>query len=378
MGYDEFLLTVNASAIVILLALASLLCAATRFRGESSYAACIIVLTTVPVYLYNLCRSLRWYEAAIVLAPLAYSVNTTLMPLLWLFVQRSFRRGYRFRLAALLHFMPAAACLALFCIAVFTLPATQRYGFMEHENTGDDTWLGNLNYAVLLAQMIAYFTLIFRYLRRAKRYIRENYSDAQWLHKLWIPRLMTLFASLFVVVMVCYFIWPRTDAWLIQILNVVAMGYLIYKELTPQQPQPAANEEKGNRCTVPDTDANDSREDMELLRSYAAEVRCYLETSGVYTNPDLSLRDVAQATGISSNNLSKAINAVLGKTFFELINGMRIEASKELLMNKKKLRLTIETIAEKCGFNSPATFCRAFKKSMGISTSEWLKSSENE
>lgn len=377
MGYDEFLLTVNASAIIILLALASLLCAATRFRGESSYAACIIVFTTVPVYLYNLCRSLQWYDVAFVLAPVGYSVNLTLMPLLWLFVQRSFNPGYRFRALRLLHFLPAVACLALFCAEVFTLPASQRYGFMEHENTGDDTRLGDVNYALLLAQVVAYFTLIFRYLRRAKRYIRENYSDAQWLHKLWIPRLITLFASLFVVVMVCYFLWPRTDAWLIQVLNVVAMGYLIYKELTPATAQPAGNEEKESRC-APGTDAAADREETELLRGYAETVCQYLQTSGVYTNPDLSLRDVAQATGISSNNLSKAINAVLGKNFFELVNGMRIEKSKTLLLEKKERLLTIETIAEQCGFNSPSIFCRAFKKSMGMTTSQWLKSSKND
>ena len=39
------------------------------------------------------------------------------------------------------------------------------------------------------------------------------------MQKEWIPKLMILFAALFVTVMTCYAIWPRTDAWLIQILN---------------------------------------------------------------------------------------------------------------------------------------------------------------
>ena len=239
--------------------------------------------------------------------------------------------------------------------------------------------------------MFAYYALIFRFLHRMKDYIRRNLSDAEYLRKLWIPRFMTLTAALFLVVFVAYVLWPRTDAWLIQILNVVAMSYLVYKELPPADaplPQVAAEEEEepaadADSAALPPANHADEApppgtpSDMELLRSYASRVRCYLETSGVYTNPDLSLRDVAQATGIYSKNLSKAINVVLGKTFFELVNGMRIEKSKTLLINKKELNLTIETIAEKCGFNSPSTFCRAFKKSMGISTSEWLKSSEN-
>ena len=48
------------------------------------------------------------------------------------------------------------------------------------------------------------------------------------MQKEWIPKLMILFAALFVTVMTCYAIWPRTDAWLIQILNVMAMSFLVY------------------------------------------------------------------------------------------------------------------------------------------------------
>ena len=58
MGYDDFILTVNSSSIIILLGMAAVLLAATRFRGENGYAAAIIVLPNVPVYLYNMSRML--------------------------------------------------------------------------------------------------------------------------------------------------------------------------------------------------------------------------------------------------------------------------------------------------------------------------------
>ena len=65
MGYNEFILIVNAASVIILLVMALLLCLAARFKGESSYAAMIIVVSTVPVYIYNVCRSLQLYEVAI-------------------------------------------------------------------------------------------------------------------------------------------------------------------------------------------------------------------------------------------------------------------------------------------------------------------------
>lgn len=84
MDYTQIILTVNTSSIVILVILAFILLAATRFRGENGYAAAIIVVPNIPVYLYNVSRMLGWHDIAFFLFPISYSVNTTLLPLLWL------------------------------------------------------------------------------------------------------------------------------------------------------------------------------------------------------------------------------------------------------------------------------------------------------
>ena len=113
--------------------------------------------------------------------------------------------------------------------------------------------------------------------------------------------------------------------------------------------------------------------DIEQLQKIADNVNDYLITSEAYVNPNLSLCDVSKATGITYNNISRAINLVLNKNFFLLINEMRIEKSKSMLMEKKKLGFTLETIAEQCGFNSQVTYCNVFKRHMGMTTNQWLK-----
>ena len=392
MGYDEFVLIVNVASVIILLVMALLLCLAARFKGESSYAAMIIVVSTVPVYIYNVCRSLELYEVAICFAPIAFSVNLMLMPLLWLLVQRGFNPYFRLTPLRLLHFLPAVLSLILFCVSVFSLPQSQRYDFMINENMGDDTWLGDVNYTMVLLQLVGYFYAIFRHLRRVKHFVRSHYSAAELQRKVWIPRFIGLFAAMFVVVMVCYALWPRTDAWLLQLLTVIIMGYLLYAELA------IALFERYRKDTVtttvaaeaeaefiytevksqPQPEADNGKEEMQKLEQYAHQVEEYLRTSEVYVNPNLSLKDVATATGISSKNLSKSINATLGKNFFDLVNGFRIEKSKALLMSKKEKGLTLETIAEQCGFNSRITFNNAFKKVIGVTTTEWLKLNRGE
>jgi len=307
-------------------------------------------------------------------------------------VQRGFNPYYRFTPLRLLHFLPAVLSLILFCASVFSLPQSQRYDFMIHENTGDDTWLGDVNYTMVLLQLIGYFYAIFRYLHKVKHFVRSHYSAAELQRKLWIPRFTTLFAAMFAVVMVCYALWPRTDAWLLQLLTVVIMGYLLYSELAialferyrnDAVTATAAAEAEAEFIATevkpqPQPEADNSKEEMQKLEQYARQVEEYLRASEVYVDPNLSLKDVATATGISSKNLSKSINATLGKNFFDLVNGFRIEKSKALLISKKEKGLTLETIAEQCGFNSRITFNNAFKKVIGVTTTEWLKLNRDE
>lgn len=375
MGYDEIIAIVNSTAIILLLLMAIMLWCSTEFRGENAYAAAIIVLTTIPVYSYNLCRSEEWYEVAVWLAPLSYSVNTMLMPLLWLFAYRNFNPSFKFKKSGLLHFLPAAVCLALFLGDFFSQPLESRFDFMIYENSGDDTWLGDVNSAIVFSQMFVYFTLIFIYLHRAKRLIGENFSEADWIYKMWIPKFIMLFAGLFLVVFVCYVIWPRTDAWLIQILNVIAMWYLVFntmKGVKATKDQTLSIE--GIKSEQDDSADNNFSADISDLRVTSEAVRDYLRTSQAYLNPNLTLHDVATAMEISPKKLSKAINTVLNMNFFELVNQFRVEKAKESLPDYKRKNLTLDSIAAQCGFNSRFTFSNTFKKFVGVTTTEWLSS----
>lgn len=259
--------------------------------------------------------------------------------------------------------------------------------------------LGHTNYIIFGVQMAVYFFMIFRYLRKAKRLVRENFSDAEWLQILWIPRFMTIELVLFVVALCCYFVSPGVDMWLYQILNVLAMSYLVYEQMNFTRKRfehiismqenasaattavPAAIPEPVATIMIADVDAEEEDAKSELsdaehqqMEAYAQAACQWLESSEAYINPDLTLRDVAKATNIYYKNLSRAINVVLDKSFFDLVNGYRVEKSKLLLIEKKELGLTLETIAEQCGFNTHYTYCRAFKKYTGLTTQQWLNS----
>ncbi len=451
---------------MLLLLLSLLLLISTKFKGENAYAAFIIVFTTVPVYLYNVCRTEEWYNVALWLSPLAFSVNTMLMPLLWLFVRRNFDSKFKFNWVKLLHFLPTIACTVIYCFFFFSLTPDMRFEMMIYENTGDDTWLGDVNAIVVFVQMFVYFILMFIYMHRIHKVISENLSESEWLYKMWIPKFILLFACLFLVVFVGYILWPRTDAWLPQLLNICAMSYLVYNAIksadVPQvedltvrsasissafdqesQTRAQGGSERGQvgagrvqadsgrgqvgagRCCSEGEESewtqadsgrgqvgagldvagkggaesdgseragsglrdsgrdrfghnpaecerdSDESIDIEQLKRYADDMVNYLNSSEAFLNPNLTLQEVAVAMNVSPKRLSKSINTILGKTFFEMINGLRIEKAKRMLPGYKSSNQTLDSISSQCGFNSSITFSNVFKKMTGVTPAKW-------
>lgn len=374
MNYSDFILMVNASCIFLMIVFTFLLLFSTHFRGENAYAAAIILFTTIPTYLYNVCRSQYWYEAAWWLAPFGFSMNVMLMPLLWMYVKRVFNKHFKLSLVRLLHFLPTLFCIVLYFIYALSQPESERFSLMIYENTGSDNWLGLINSSIIFTQMIVYFTLMFVFLHRAKYYIRENFSEAEWMFRKWIFRFVFLLSVLSVFVIISYLIYPRVDEWLTQIFNVIAMIYLVYNSLiTAKVPQTEQLSIEENPYHNPVLQTISLNEDITQLQDYALSIIEYLETSEAYLNADLTLQDLAKQTGISSRNISRTINRVLNKSFFELINSMRIEKSKELLISYKEDNRTIDVVAQMCGFKSRFILNNAFKKSEGMTPSQWLK-----
>ena len=89
-------------------------------------------------------------------------------------------------------------------------------------------------------------------------------------------------------------------------------------------------------------------------------------------NPFLNLNDVAQDLKISNNYLSQIISSK-NTNFNDFLNFVRIEKVKVMLNEIEYSNYTITSIGLEAGFNSNASFYRAFKKHTGISPSNYRK-----
>lgn len=82
----------------------------------------------------------------------------------------------------------------------------------------------------------------------------------------------------------------------------------------------------------------------------------------------LSLQEVADHCFVSQWHLSKLLNRFEGKSFYDILNDIRIRHAKELLENKE---LKISEISEMTGYTDSAHFARIFRKLTGVSANEY-------
>jgi len=93
----------------------------------------------------------------------------------------------------------------------------------------------------------------------------------------------------------------------------------------------------------------------------------------LYLDPLLSLEKFASEVGLPKHKCTKLIQAEHGKSFYQLIADYRIEHASRLLKQDVLSELTIEGIAESCGFNSKASFNRYFREIIGCTPSEYRR-----
>lgn len=116
---------------------------------------------------------------------------------------------------------------------------------------------------------------------------------------------------------------------------------------------------------VSDGQAGKKVEQIEDLSGLRLQVEEYMAKNKPYTNPKLSLSELAGKLKISQHTLSRVINDGFEKNFFDFINSYRIDDFKKRVDNPKFKNYTLLSIAYEVGFNSKTAFNRSFKKITG-------------
>ena len=85
-----------------------------------------------------------------------------------------------------------------------------------------------------------------------------------------------------------------------------------------------------------------------------------------YSDPEFQITNALLSTGYSKDHLRRRFVAAVGMTPGQYLQAVRIRHAKQLLTEKRYLRLSVAEIAALCGYYDPAYFCRVFQKATGM------------
>lgn len=113
---------------------------------------------------------------------------------------------------------------------------------------------------------------------------------------------------------------------------------------------------------------------------YVAEIQ-YLEgvmsEQKLFLNPELSLSHFADIANLPARSVSKAINAGKGCNFQAFVNHYRLAEFQRRIREPEAGQLTLLAHAYASGFPSKSTFNSVFKKTTGMTPSQYMKTYQN-
>ena len=280
-----------------------------------------------------------------------------------------------------LHFIPAAAYL-IYSLVVFI---TDKFVVNEYYFYADgrDKDLANWYQIAGLISMSVYLILSLRHYSNYKKLLFETVSYADSILFKWMRNFMIAFLGILVLRVLFFITNPEWGNFGSQFWHYIAFSFVFYyiaiSGYSSIIKQIALEGEKLKAVNVFEENISQidepiqSPEPDEAVNEWKAELSKLMNNERLFENPRLTLADVAKKLDITTKSVSATVNSGFNMNFNDFVNHHRIEAVKQKLDQGEQNTTTLLGIALDCGFNSKATFNRAFKKSTALSPKDYLE-----
>lgn len=315
-------------------------------------------------------------------------------PFLFLYTRQQ-TSPYGFRWRQLLHFIPVALSYLLFA-KFYLLPFEQKVEVFRHAGQGFKLQITINLYALYVSGVVYTILSLIRLLRHRKNMVHQ-FSNLDKVNFNWLLHLIIWLMVIWLVILII-----REDKWIFGAasLFVLWLGFFGIRQaqIFSQNPIPSPvaesssndiprdEESTGSGAEKPaETGAEEftepaaslkyqksslSENDAALIQQRLHEL---MAEQKPFTNPDLTLNELAKMLAVHPNNLSQVINSLENKNFNDFINEQRVEEFIKCVSDPGSRQFTLLALAFDCGFSSKASFNRNFKKYTSLSPREYLK-----
>jgi AraC-like DNA-binding protein len=308
-------------------------------------------------------------------------------PFLYLYVASLTGQAPR-RWAWFAHFLPVPFVYLLFG-EFFMASAAEKLSLVQAQGTtGHQSLFWILNILINLSGPV-YLVWSMMLLKRHQKNIKHQYSSLDKINLRWLRNLVIGLCAIWVAVVY------GND----QVIFTLAVGYVvfigyygikqvgIFTHVPPLVFTPASNEPAPSFHELAETTfvppAQLGQPAVKYQKSGLGEAAAQalhqtllhlMATEKLFTNPELTLPELAQKLGVHSNTLSQVINSREQTNFFDFINSLRVEEFKRMVVQPDNQKFTLLALALACGFNSKTSFNRNFKRATQLTPTEYLKS----
>jgi AraC-like DNA-binding protein len=161
------------------------------------------------------------------------------------------------------------------------------------------------------------------------------------------------------------------DGWLKAVDAAITLTWVGLLAFFGIRQRPALQETDIAALPEPETEAVEkyarSALDADRMRKLGDRMAHLMRSQALHRDPGLSLRGLADKVGASPNYVSQTLNDHLGVSFFDFVNGFRVDEAETLLRATDR---SVTDIALEVGFNSRSTFNAAVRKHRDLSPTE--------
>lgn len=223
----------------------------------------------------------------------------------------------------------------------------------------------------LFVGVVAYHAACLGLARRYSLAAREYLSAPERSYVSWITTLIVLSASVWVIalIMIALNIFHPLA---LNILYTIVVYVISYRMVaTPN----IFTRERILRERLSDSGSDSPRygtpeEISRKLRAYVARTKAFLK-------PEITIADICDGLGIPLYVVSKTLNGHLGLSFYQFINEFRVAEAQRLLSSDDSVSMTVLEAGLASGFNSKSAFNDVFRRSTGMTPSEFKKKGRN-
>lgn len=294
-------------------------------------------------------------------------------PSIYLFLRSLLNSNFRFENRQLWHYAPYILNF-VYHLAVGLQGA--EFASWWQQNIDQPYFIYAVADGVELVQHVIYLILSVRLFRQYRSWIEREFSNLDKVEFAWFQMFLIVFALKTVEVWAfsIYYLFVGEQyhkLWWGLFADTVMTYFLSIFGYAQPNIRGLHFQSAENASDKPDLqDVTPTRNiDME---AWKARVLDYFEGKKPWLEPELTLSDLAVKMGTNPSVLSQVVNTGFGKNFNDFVNGYRVEAFRQKIRAPESAHLTLLAVALDCGFNSKATFNRAFRKLTGFSPKEFV------